>query len=713
MATVVSPPLTTFKELYTSAPHDEPTIRRLMSPFDVDVLAAPAMDSTELIAALSTMGKEGRCVSLLIPEEKADGSFVIRTAHAPALCPTVLDVVQHEWMGRNFIGRGELYNNETEIFEWEEDDLRIAGAAYFVKTPEEVDTFFQNNPGENFMGPWAVGDAHTNQIRVRHSTFVPPRYIASHLDTEFTPREAFQRFSPLIRLEDAQTRAALQPLHNWLLAMVTRSVLNTAPPVFRTPMHAMNATPLRRHRSTIIYNYFPSLDPTRVHRHESMLLATQIGKVAQEMQESRRETREFHAKKEADKTPSQRWSIISHLHNIAHVDNDTQLPPIWEELANAKARDYRQIIQEAVNRMVTFLPSVSQDLIFTIDQNIVTLVQNLAFPMQNLDLLSTGFQPFVVGQANSKASKQLAAKTLLSDIVARSNVQLSLNEAAELTSLLAQDQLVTTHIEGLNLVQRFYVLAAVFLGTEHSAVRHLKSFFDQYKSATLTTLEHVQPRMLGYTNMLPAVIIRWLQLNWADWLNEQWNSENLVTCENFALLFRRIRRGEHQWEVSLPLEYHQVLQKLLAPPIPAMMHPDNIGGRGGGGIAPGGGGGIAPGGGGGIAPGRGGGIAPGGNGNTPGGGNGNQQVVNSTYNDAFAQYRDFRAEGRQIPIRHIRANANNVVPKSPRDENVEMCIAYHVLGRCQSNCRRIVDHVQHTAEEDAPLMAFCTEHWHA
>lgn len=703
MAGVGTPPLTTFKELYTSAPHDEPTLRRLMHPFDVDAVAAPAISTEDLLDALSTMTKEGRCVTLLIPEEKDDGSLCIRIAHAPAMCPSILDMVQHEWMGRYFIGRGELYNNETETFEWEEDDLSIAGPAYRVKTPEEIDTFFQNNPGEDVMGPWPVGEAHTNQVRVRHATFVPPRYIASHLDTEFTPREAFQRFSPLIRLEDAQTRAALQPLHNWLLAMVTKSVAGTAPPIFRTPFHAMNATVLRRQRSTIVYNYFPSLDPTRVHTHNSMLLATQIGNVAQEMQETRKENREYHERKEASKTPSQRWSIISHLHNIAQVDNDSQLPPIWEQLANAKAKDYRQLIQEAVNCMVTTLPSVSKDLVFTIDQNIVTMVQNLGFPMHNLDLLSTGFQPFIVGQASSKAAKQLAAKTFLTDIVARSNVQLSLPEAAELTSVLAQDQLVTTHIEGLNLVQRFYVLAAVFLGSNHLAVRHLKTFFDQYKSATLTTLEHVQPRMLGYTNMLPAVIIRWLQLNWADWLNEQWNVDTVMTCENFSLLFRRIRRGEHQWEVSLPLEYHSVLQRLLAPPIPpAPMHPNNIGG-GGGGITPGGRGGNTPGGGG---------NTPGGGGNIPPGGNSNQQVANNNYNEAFAQYREFRAEGRQIPIRRIRANANNVVPPSPRDGNVEMCIAYHVLGRCQSNCRRLVDHVQHTAEEDAPLVAFCAEHWH-
>ena len=169
---------------------------------------------------------------MLVPEEKADGTHVIRIAHAPAKCPIVLDMAKHEWMGRHFIGRGELYNNETEVFEWEGEDLQIARTAYLVKTPEEVDTFFQNNPGEDFMGPWAVGEAHTNQIRVWHSTCIPPRYISNHLETEFSPRVAFQRFSPLIRMEDAQIRTALQPLHNWLLAMVTRSIVGATPPIF-------------------------------------------------------------------------------------------------------------------------------------------------------------------------------------------------------------------------------------------------------------------------------------------------------------------------------------------------------------------------------------------------------------------------------------------------------------------------------------------------
>ena len=166
--------------------------------------------------------------------------------------------------------------------------------------------------------------------------------------------------------------------------------------------------------------------------------------------------------------------------------------------------------------------------------------------------------------------------------------------------------------------------------------------------------------------------------------------------------FCKICRGEHQWEVSLPLEYHSVLQKLLAPPIPSLVSPPTDTDGGGGGTGQGGGG-----------TGQGGGAGGGGNGGGGGGGNGNQQVTNTSYNEAFAQFRDFCVDGRQIPICRIRANANKVVPNSPCDANVEMCIAYHVLGRCQSNCRRIVDHVQHTTDEDAPLVAFCTEHWHA
>ena len=72
----------------------------------------------------------------------------------------------------------------------------------------------------------------------------------------------------------------------------------------------------------------------------------------------------------------------------------------------------------------------------------------------------------------------------------------------------------------------------------------------------------------------------------------------------------------------------------------------------------------------------------------------------------FDQYRNKRdASGNRIKARVARANSNNVTPR-------DFCPAYHICGQCNVACSKRADHVSHTDEQDAELVAWAEVHWH-
>ena len=111
----MNPTLETFKQLYTTAPHDFGTIARQLNHFIVDPLVHHPMGAHELLSSLSTLTTQGRCSTLLMATSDG-GRHSVQVIHAPALCPTLMDTAQHQWMGRFFVGMKEVYNKELETY---------------------------------------------------------------------------------------------------------------------------------------------------------------------------------------------------------------------------------------------------------------------------------------------------------------------------------------------------------------------------------------------------------------------------------------------------------------------------------------------------------------------------------------------------------------------------------------------------------------------
>jgi hypothetical protein len=236
----------------------------------------------------------------------------------------------------------------------------------------------------------------------------------------------------------------------------------------------------------------------------------------------------------------------------------------------------------------------------------------------------------------------------------------------------------------------------IILGPNHQWTMALGGFLAQYL-ARENEIELVLPRDSQQRSLIPALMVRWLQLRWEDWLQTQWTSMIDVPIPNVMELFSHLRIG-FAWEPPIPAQYlgrrPPAGPNMAAPLIPGgeEVSPQVPGAATGSVVVP-----PRPG-----AP-----FAP-------------QVVVrNTNYVEAdFGVFRILpvrirdllaRQSAAPLPISAYDSAANRTNPREP----VRMCLSFHVKGMCNDRCGRACDHRQLTAEKRAELLAWCTAHYAA
>lgn len=89
----------------------------------------------------------------------------------------------------------------------------------------------------------------------------------------------------------------------------------------------------------------------------------------------------------------------------------------------------------------------------------------------------------------------------------------------------------------------------------------------------------------------------------------------------------------------------------------------------------------------------------------------NTTVKNTAYNDVlFDEFRRRRRDNKEIPIRSFKQQAIAEKPLPPSKFGADsMCLAWHVKGMCNANCRQVADHRPYSASEYGPLVSWCQE----
>ena len=686
----VAPAITTFKAKYELAAHDARTIARQLSAFDI-IQGARNLTPAEVVNRLHALTLEGSpCPLLVLETDTARAAGTVRVYHAPAVCPNLTDRPHHEWMDRSFISHGDIFNKETDIYEQPADftSLVSRGTAMRCLHHQQIVTAFHDDPNLQILGPFDAAEPNTEAIITRRICFLPPRFAAQLLDSTMSPRDAYFTITNMVLSEPDDIQDACLPLLRWLQHIVHCPTAHQHHSSAQFPrLVPTTGRQLREHRCTIIFRYLPSLDSTAIVRREAELLATRVGDVAAQLQRQTDQQQAAANERRRDKTVAERWpELHANLANLCGVETHESLPPIWLRLANAKKEDARVVIEGMFEQATEHLPAASRHMRFPIEPSLATLILNARLRMTHVDSLSTGLQPFIFGQANHDAVARAAARSIKYDQALSANASVSLAEVTALTTLFVKDQIPMTPFEGLKTARLLYVAVGTLLGRNHGLTTELEDFVCEYQDANEDFLPSYVPVSPGYPPVLThALILRWVQVQVSMWFDKQWSRRRALQIPRLSDLFDRIRLREH-WEIPLPPTYTDHFRPAAPPalPLPAPILPPS--------------------------------PTPSTPAYTPTppppttpapAEAASGMVTNSHHNAAlFQRFLDMRtAANQRITARRARRNADNVVPDN-------MCVAWHVVGRCNANCTRSADHRQHTADEDAKLVQWCDEHWH-
>jgi hypothetical protein len=367
------------------------------------------------------------------------------------------------------------------------------------------------------MGPFGAADAAiTDTHRVRMSAYVPHRYINLFLGHELSPREACER--AIAAIEADGLTATMQDLLFWLRATMTIQVAGGDSPLLvaypTVPMPDANLTAHRRH---VLFTDLPSLSGGSA-AEGATLIAGAVGVLAEQQRQFRNADEERKAGE--TKTPDTfLGTAVQTLLRVAQVATSAELPQMWQNLALATKKSHqRNLIQmamdEALNRVT---PGGGRAYIVT--PSVANKIVGLEFRMTNPDNLSTGIQPFILVQTSPNEREAAEVRAHVYDtVMGGSNATI-----ADAQALVSNDPAVLprTLLQARAALQVFQAFLAMTLGDDHTWTRAIHGFMSRYNSREIE-LEELQTRDPQYRNLVPALIVRWVQLRWNDWLQSQW-----------------------------------------------------------------------------------------------------------------------------------------------------------------------------------------------
>ena len=340
--------------VYYADPNEDPypTYEHVMAPFALNVEGAAPTHTPQQVSQ-EFRGNTGDPRAFIILEEQ-DGTNAdngrVTCYHRLTEYGARPHVAATVWDGRSFVFNGDVIHGQIPTYEWENLYFHLAAQ---VRVPEinEVDVMLAADPTAEMLGPFNVGDAGTELVRVRTSVYIPPPLVGAILTTPMTPRRAWTVLGGIIRGLDADTQNHCAPILNWLRVCLTREAIDRASTIrIEGPATPRSDAMLLRHTHNLLIKDLPGLDKTATHGADARLINTAITGVTDELEAARREKRDRQQAKEDDRLQRRfGYTALASLTNLCHVDDPDNLPPIYAEMAKAenKAQE-RQVLQNAI-----------------------------------------------------------------------------------------------------------------------------------------------------------------------------------------------------------------------------------------------------------------------------------------------------------------------------------------------------------------------------
>ena len=539
-----------------------------------------------------------------------------------------------------------------------------------VLTEEALHQHLAGDPVAAAVGPFDDTVPDTEEIRIRHCSYIPFRYVPILLDTDLSPRSAWLRLSTAIAANGDQ--ASCRPLLDFLRAALTRSTAPVAPAV----SHPWPSLP-RPPDATLVNFYqdmlrrdLPALHSPTAPAGPATAVATQLGELVAETRQAREDAR---ARQQRTPGIDDLYGPVglTLLMRLCHVHDSLYLPPVYAALAGAPKRQRQSVVQAAVTTGARELHLHHHILV---PPGLTAKILALEWASSDTEDLAQGINPFLVGQPTPSEEVQLQQHLRMQSLVLHGTAAPSLADAQFLASPPTVRIPTTLHDVWVTLAS-YHVYLHVLLGVDHpvtQSVRTLRTSLDRH----LHRLQHGMPAQL------PALILRYIQRKVSFWAEEQTVTDPALPYTTLDIIAASAS-GETSWHIPLPPQY--LCQRGPAPFPPAPLPPTPPPPR----QAP-----AAPA----LAP------AP------PPAPSPTQSVVRRE-NGPDPRFAAVAARGIAARVPKDKVRRGEIPP--PLDgQGRQRCLAWTCKGMCNTRCGQVHDHrTDHSEDEQTSLLAWCMEHW--
>jgi hypothetical protein len=525
--------------------------------------------------------------------------------------------------------------------------------------------------GTEFLGPYAVGDAGTEQIRTRFALPLGAQLAHLCLGRELSPLEFWQSVGATIRA-DPILLASCNHVLNWARTALTahdatgerRNQQPIAPDLI--PLDG----PLLANRMFLVKRDLPGLRPSTGDPMQQVAAA--MGVFTAEAAAQRQLQQQQRVDDKKDKTPADRWrTLLPTLLRLCEVPSEVQLPVLYLEIAKGTKNTALPSFQADLDRVARLEVTYNREPP-VVSPKMLRRIVDLDWAARDESALDGGLTPwhsvFVSKAQQSVLAGRAASYNLLmgSDVVSLAEVHNF--EEAEKSDIA----LPVTFQQSKRSLEAYYLICVSGLGVHHRWTTCMRSSLQRMQRSE----GDLEDKFEAHPNWC-ASLIRWFSLRHNHFFKQQRLALNSfdVAVPDLSTVWDELLLDD--WRPPpLPVQYQRQQAPLPSPtPVPMALP-------------------MAP-------P-----VVP----PAPTGGAGGRPRPEV----------DPRSRGTAVINLNVVPKVKEMAGSGWKSQTVQrrfldtwpqnkdgkpMCLPYHTSG-CYTNCKKVDDHREQTAAEQTSLCTF-------
>jgi hypothetical protein len=541
-------------------------------------------------------------------------------------------------------------------------------------TAKAIDQALAANPNEELLPVVAAAEPGSVSSGTRHMMLLPPRYAPLVINRRLSLHQLWVELSTAIRNNDDEVACA--PLINWMKHALTRH--NTGRPtavLLASPVPPLANEALIIHRNQFLMRLLPGSDPSRATGDPNAArMANYIRDAMDEQRIARNEQRDRYEASRAPESPAQYWPAEScaNLMILCGVEHEDELPELWRMAASAGKRD-RIAVDRAVRMAAVGAAPV-------VTPNLTKRLMGLIFGGSDPDDLYEGIQPFSMviiyhrSTATRTVAEQAREQSRNYNLVTSGDTNTTLADANHLHGT-TKVNVTFDSIYCDAMLKGCYIILCSMLSSDHPVAVQYKRTLDQYENNKVMYMARIEAHCPAH---LYAKVARYFQLRLVNWFHNMQTSSVLLPPPLFDDMLRKLEVDDPTWAPTIPATYIRAPSRAHVA-VPKTRQPSAVATAS---------------------------VAA-----RPAAGAAFPMAESRIVRSPVPVLPDITAEfGERISNTTITAAIarGGPLPRINRNgRQINMCGRWHLVGQCESGCRRTADHAPHSTEETSELITWC------